>query len=138
MFEDAFIASNNTHRSIDAFRITLHPVESSLVSCNSGLPYTGTISVDGPATEVYTACGYWVELHLAIGQADFRAPAAYGPLGRAITLTRLPFRRLSSLSDHRKRQRRRCSGTYSTHCCSSSNTTNRHWNRCSHHPPRRE
>lgn len=28
MFEYALIASNYTHRSVDAFRITLHPVQS--------------------------------------------------------------------------------------------------------------
>ena len=68
MLEDAFVASHDTHRSIDAFRITLHPVQSPPVSCNSGLPHTGTVTIDGPATKVYTTCVHRVELHLAIGQ----------------------------------------------------------------------
>ena len=67
MFEYAFIAAHNTHSSVDAFRIALHSIQSPPVSCHGGLPYTGTISVDGPAAKVYTACGHWVELHLAIG-----------------------------------------------------------------------
>ena len=75
MFKDAFITAHNTHRSVDALRITLHLVESPPVSCHSRLPYTGTVSVDGPAAKVYTACGYWVELHLAVGQAKLRSLA---------------------------------------------------------------
>ena len=71
MFEDAFVAAHNTHRSVDEFRVALHPVESPPVSCHSGLPYTGTVTVDGPATKVYTTCGHWVELHLAVGQPKF-------------------------------------------------------------------
>ena len=73
MFEDAFVAAHNTHRSVDAFRIALHPIESFLVSCHSGLSHTGTVTVDGPATKVYTACGHWVELHLAVSQPKFRS-----------------------------------------------------------------
>ena len=34
-------------------------------------------------------------------------------------------------------QRRRCSGSNSTHRCSSSDTNSRHWTRCSNYPPRR-
>ena len=71
MFEYAYITSHNTHRSVDAFRIALHSIQPFPVSCHGRLPHAGTVTIDGPSAKVYTTCGHWVELHLAVSQPKF-------------------------------------------------------------------